>query len=92
MGLDQAPPQKTNQQCSLACSDVEPTGEEGPRPYQEQLEENRGQRGQQGRLHLEVEWEVIPKQNEMAGGFHGPVLHREQNGISQDNSTGGFNS
>jgi len=46
---------KANQQCHEARTEVEPIGEEEPRPSQEQLEENRGRRGGQGRLHLQAD-------------------------------------
>ena len=55
VGLDRAYPQKANLQCHQARTEVEPIGEEEPRPSQEQLEENRGRRGGQGRLHLEAD-------------------------------------
>ena len=35
-----------------------------------------------GRLHLERNQKVSPEQKEMAGKFHGPMLHREWKGIS----------
>lgn len=62
---------------------MKPTGEEEPSPSQEQLEENFGQQGGQGRLDLEADRKVCPKQNEMVGGFHGPMHQEEWKGISQ---------
>ena len=43
--LDWAHPRKTEQQYYQACSEVEPTGKEEPRSYQEWLEEIFGRRG-----------------------------------------------
>ena len=83
VGLDPVHPQKINQQCHQACTEVEPTGKEEPRPSQEQLKENPGRWGKKGRLHLEADREVSPKQNGMADSFNGPLLHKVWKGISQ---------
>lgn len=71
MGLHRAHPQKTNRQ---ACTKVKPTGEEEPSPSKEQMEKNCGERDGQGRLHLEADREVSPKQIEIADGIHEPML------------------
>ena len=78
MGLyTKAHRQKTEQQCYQACIEAERTGKEKTRSSQKQLLENRGQRGGQGKLHLETDREIGLGQKEMEGSFQEPLLMRE---------------
>ena len=59
-GANRTHPQKTEQQYYQACIEVEPTGKMKTWSSQKQPEENHGQRGGQGRLHLDENREVGP--------------------------------
>ncbi len=62
---------------------VEPTKEEESRPSQKQLEETRRRQGGQGGIHLKTDPDCVsPKQIEMAGDSHRPMLQVEWKGIS----------
>ena len=80
MGLDWVHPKKTVQQCYQACTEVESSqgkrNQGRPRNSWRRIVDNEASKA--GYMHLEGDRKVDPKQKELAGNFHGPVLHKDK--------------